>query len=81
MLETALQAIATYVTPYSEASYVYLEDEAKERIPRDPDDWYTVALAIHLDLAIWTQDSDFFGCGCPTWTTDTIMAKLKRNLG
>lgn len=58
--------------------YAALEDEARRRIPRDPDDWPTVALALRLGAAIWTQDGDFLGCGVATWTTDTLRAQLER---
>jgi predicted nucleic acid-binding protein len=34
-------------------------EEAEQRIAhRDPDDWPTVALALKLDLPLWTQDKD-----------------------
>lgn len=56
--------------------YAVQELIAKARIPRDPDDWPTVALALVLEAAIWTSDQDFFGCGLPTWTTDTLLAHL-----
>lgn len=62
-------------------SYVYdsWEDEARERIPRDPHDWPTVATALVLDAAIWTHDNDFLGCGIATWTTETLVAHLRRH--
>lgn len=56
--------------------YSHLETEAKKRIPRDPNDWQTVALALALEVAIWTQDYGFLGCGCATWTTETILQQL-----
>lgn len=59
------------------ALYSHLETEARRRIPRDPDDWPTVALALALDAAIWTHDNDFLGCGVATWTTDTLLAHLE----
>ena len=46
--------------------YVSFESEALQRIPRDPDDWHTVALALTLNANIWTQDKDFLGCGVAT---------------
>lgn len=49
---------------------------ARLRIPRDPDDWFTVALALVLQAGIWTNDRDFLGCGLPTWTTETLMSHL-----
>ncbi|MFN9608918.1 MAG: PIN domain-containing protein [Pseudanabaena sp.] len=72
------ELLKTSIINVPQIEYGYLEIEAKERIPRDPDDWHTVALAIHLDAAIWTQDNDFLGCGCPCWTTDTLISHLKR---
>ena len=47
-------------------------------VPRDPDDWPTVALAMVLDAGIWTGDADFRGCGLPTWATDTLPAEVTR---
>ncbi len=47
--------------------------EAMQRIAiRDPDDWPVVATALALNCPIWTEDSDFFGSGIATWTTDRI---------
>jgi predicted nucleic acid-binding protein len=45
---------------------VYGEHEpvAKRRIGRrDPDDWPILACALALGYPIWTEDTDFFGCG------------------
>lgn len=53
--------------------YDAYSEEAKQRIAiRDLDDWPVVATALALDCPIWTEDSDFFGLGIPTWTTDRI---------
>lgn len=49
----------------------------KRRIPRDPNDAPTVALALALDCGIWTNDNDFFGCGVPVWTTETLLLHLE----
>ena len=78
LMQAASQSLGTCMITVPQIEYGYLEIEAKERIPRDPDDWHTVALAIHLDAEIWTQDNDFLGCGCPCWTTDTLISHLKR---
>jgi predicted nucleic acid-binding protein len=56
--------------------YKARETEARRRIPRDPADWPTVALALELDAAILTGDNDFLGCGSPTWTVETLLAEL-----
>ena len=57
-------------------SYAELERIARRRIPRDPDDWPTVALALAIGADIWTLDADFLGCGVATWTTETLLAYL-----
>ena len=56
--------------------YISFAELAKSRIPNDPEDWHTIALALALNADIWTQDKDFFGCGIPTWTTTTLKIKL-----
>jgi predicted nucleic acid-binding protein len=65
------------IVPISE--YLYLEKEAKNRIPRDPNDWEIVAISLLLDIDIWTKDCDFIGCGCATWTTETLIYFLNKN--
>jgi predicted nucleic acid-binding protein len=57
--------------------YHHLEAKARRRIPRDPNDWPTVALALTLDAGILTADYDFLGCGCPTWSFETLRAELE----
>ena len=59
--------------------YASYQTEAMRRIPRDPNDWYTVALALTLDANIWTLDKDFFGCGIAIWTTETLLSHLANN--
>jgi predicted nucleic acid-binding protein len=58
--------------------YASLEQVATERVPRDQRDWPTVALAMVLNAGILTGDNDFLGCGCPTWTVETLPAELRR---
>lgn len=58
-------------------AYASVEETALRRVPRDPRDWPTVALAIVLDAAILTGDNDFLGCGCPTWTVETLRRELE----
>lgn len=65
VIERKLNAIAENV-------YSQREEEARARVPRDSEDWPTVATAFALDLPIWTEDRDFFGCGIATWITNTI---------
>jgi predicted nucleic acid-binding protein len=57
--------------------YESLEDAAVGRVPRDRRDWPTVALAMVLDTGILTGDNDFLGCGCPTWTVETLRGELE----
>jgi predicted nucleic acid-binding protein len=58
--------------------YADYERLARERIEiRDPDDWPVVAVALLLDLPIWTEDQDLFGSGLLTWTTDRVEVYLK----
>jgi predicted nucleic acid-binding protein len=53
--------------------YADLEATARRRLARrDEDDWPSLAAALALECPIWTEDTDFFGCGVATWTTDRI---------
>lgn len=77
LLAACLTAVQANVAIALAVTYTPLEAEARRRIPRDPRDWPTVALALALDAGIWTEDGDFLGCGLPTWTT----ASLANHLG
>jgi predicted nucleic acid-binding protein len=59
-------------------TYASLEPVATDRVPRDQRDWPTVAVAMVLNAGVLTGDNDFLGCGCPTWTVDTLRAELRR---
>lgn len=61
----------------SRETYSHLKHTALRRIPRDERDWPTVALAILTSADILTGDNDFLGCGCPTWTIETLRAELQ----
>lgn len=71
---TLLRANLTIVV---ESDYARYEAEARDRIPRDPKDWPTVALALALGCGVWAVDQDFFGCGVPVWTTDTLLTHVE----
>lgn len=72
VLET-LDHLPTLVQPVKATSYRSLEKTARNRIrSRDEDDWPVLALALSLNLPIWTEDQDLFGVGIATWTTDRI---------
>lgn len=77
LLTLAVEAAERQVTVVGEDEYSTQEVEARRRIPRDPDDWPTVAMALTLEADIWTSDGDFLGCGVATWTTETLLAKLQ----
>lgn len=53
--------------------YAPFEVEARRRLgSRDPEDWPILACALALQCPIWTEDTDFFGCGVATWTSERI---------
>jgi predicted nucleic acid-binding protein len=66
------------VAEVPEELYEDLRDEAVSRLPRDPNDWQVVALALFLGVDILTADEDFFGCGVATGTVDTLISQLVR---
>ena len=39
---------------------------------RGQPDWPTLAAAMELDAAIWSDDRDLFGVGVPVWSTWTL---------
>jgi predicted nucleic acid-binding protein len=58
--------------------YGEFEGEARERLgQRDPEDWPILAAALALGCPIWTEDTDFFGCGVATWTSSTVRTYLR----
>jgi predicted nucleic acid-binding protein len=78
-LEEAVQGLieANAIDVVSRSMYAPFEATARRRIPRDPQDWPTVALALLLDAGILTGDNDFLGCGCPTWTVETLLHEME----
>jgi predicted nucleic acid-binding protein len=73
-LETVLRIVK--VVDYSE--YRSCEAQARRRLDvRDPDDWPVAAAALNEQCPIWTEDTDFFGCGIATWTTDRVELFLR----
>lgn len=51
-------------------------DSRKRLASRDPDDWPILAAALAHGCPIWTEDSDFFGCGVATWISASIDSYL-----
>jgi predicted nucleic acid-binding protein len=76
LLKNAIALAEAKVAVVPHEVYFDYETVARNRIPRDPNDWFTVALALALVAAIWTLDHDFLGCGIATWTTDTLLTHL-----
>lgn len=68
--------IESRVTTIPEGAYEPIEEEARWRSARDPNDWPVVAAALVTDSAIWTDDNDFLGTGVATWTTQTLTSWL-----
>jgi len=69
----AIADLAKIVIPISEEDYIQYKNEAQRRIKaRDPNDWQVVALAMHFDCPIWTEDKDFFGIGIATWNSQNV---------
>jgi predicted nucleic acid-binding protein len=81
LLDEALSTIAARVTLVPAEAYAGKLEEAQRRIPRDPRDAPTVALALALDCGIWTGDHDFFGSGVPVWTIETLLRHLEAQEG
>ena len=77
-----LDLLASLVQTVEMETYSSFEAIARERIDRrDADDWPVLATALALDCPIWTEDTDFFGCGVATWTTDRVELYLARASG
>jgi predicted nucleic acid-binding protein len=74
----ALDLVSRLVQVIGPETYVASEYVARQRLDRrDADDWPVLASALALDCPIWTEDTDFFGCGVATWTTDRIELYLE----
>lgn len=72
LLATGMKVLEASLNVMPAESYTQLDTVARGRLPADPNDWPTVALALALDAGIWTEDRDFFGCGLATWTTPVL---------
>lgn len=68
-----LGLVSRVVQTLEAEAYSQFEEIARARLKqRDEDDWPVFAAALSLGCPIWTEDTDFFGCGVATWTTDRI---------
>lgn len=69
----SLNAVMSAIQLVGQEELTLVETEAKARIAgRDERDWPAVAAAMQFSCPVWTEDSDFFGAGVPTWTTETV---------
>jgi predicted nucleic acid-binding protein len=76
LLLAALQVMPIEWKPAS--SYKGQRKKAEKRIAdRDPDDWPTVALALELDLPVWSQDKDLTIAGIEVFTTGELLDALR----
>lgn len=73
-----LRSLGRLVDLIGSEVYGEFEAEARERLgQRDPEDWPILASALALGCPIWTEDTDFFGCGVATWTSDRVRMFLR----
>lgn len=73
-----LRSLAGLVDLIGSEVYGGFEAEARERLrERDPEDWPILASALAIDCPIWTEDTDFFGCGVATWTSSRVEMFLR----
>jgi predicted nucleic acid-binding protein len=77
-LPTVLLAVATLpVVVVERDEYEGALAEARRRIGRrDVDDAETLALALHLDAPVWSNDSDFEDAGVEWYTTARLLKRL-----
>lgn len=69
----SLKSMAALGSVVGQDLYCDFEAEARKRLgARDPEDWPILAAALALGCPIWTEDTDFFGCGVATWTSSSI---------
>ena len=75
-----LQTVAGCVKSVDPEIYSDFENLARLSLAgRDEDDWPILAAALALNCPIWTEDTDFFGCGVATWTTDRVELFLEES--
>jgi len=68
-----LESLGEVIRAVDFETYSVSEEEARKRLlGRDPDDWPVLAAALVFNCPIWTEDTDFFGAGVATWTTDRV---------
>jgi predicted nucleic acid-binding protein len=78
-LEALLLAIAALpVTVVEQGVYSPSLPQARKLIAsRDPDDVGILALALHMNLPLWSNDNDFEKAGIEWYTTAELLRKLE----
>lgn len=78
-VDLVLLAAATLpVTTAPRSSYSSSLPEAREQIAqRDPEDVEILALAIHFNLPVWSNDNDFEDTRVVWYTTASLLARLE----
>lgn len=75
ILENAFDLLP--LTRYPVRTYMDMMGQARRQIEgRDPDDVDVLALALHLSLALWSNDRDFEPTGIERFTTAQLLALL-----
>ena len=73
-----LRSLRALVELIGREVYGDYERTARERLgDRDLEDWPILASALAIGCPIWTEDTDFFGRGVPTWTTSRVAVFLR----
>ena len=68
-----LDQLETIIRPIDFVMYQSMQQKALQRIAfRDADDWPILACVMMLGCPVWTEDTDFFGTGVATWTSNRI---------
>ena len=58
----------------------HLAEAARRIAKRDPDDVHVLALALELNMAVWSNDNDFDGPGVKWHTTAELLTMLGINI-
>lgn len=77
LLVTTIAALSACLDVIPTEAYAPFQDVALGRVPQDPNDWSSVALALAIGAGIWTEDRDFFGSGLTTWRTPVLRHVLE----
>jgi predicted nucleic acid-binding protein len=76
LIEAQLALLALRVPPAG--TYARKLKEAQRRIgQRDPDDVESLALALALDIPVWSNDNDFARTGVKRYTTAELLRALR----